>query len=344
MRPLLLSLSLCLGLLLPAAARPATTPRTRQIDLTTVTVATGFIPSVQFAPYYLAVDKGYYRARGLDVRIINGPNPALPRQTADGKIDFIITSGDALVAAHAAGIPVTYVMAQFQRYPVGALAIAGNGPPLRAPSDLKGRTIGISMPGSPTYIGLRVLLRAGHLTERDVKVISIGFTESQSLIHKQVDVAMTYLTNEPAQVRALGYKTETLDTSRYITLISTGLATSDHNVRANPDLVRRMVAATLQGLRDTQVHPDAALAASLKRMPEIAGDARQVDIQRQILAATLPYEQPPDGRPLGWSDPLGWRTTVSFLTSIGVVKGAVDPATLYTNRFAAQAAPTRPSL
>src|SRR5579875_2798382 len=87
----------------PVGVRAAT----RAPALTRVVLATGFFPSVQFAPYYLAVDKGYYRAQGLDVRIQNGASPTLLRQVADGKIAFAITSGDTLIQARAAGIPVT---------------------------------------------------------------------------------------------------------------------------------------------------------------------------------------------------------------------------------------------
>lgn len=314
---------------------PATTRASAPIK---VVLATGFFPSVQFAPYYIAVDKGYYRAQGLDVRIKNGASPTLLRQVADGKIAFAITSGDTLIQARAAGIPVTYIMTQFQRYPVGAMALAGGKVQLRSPSDLKGLRIGISAPGSATEIGLRALLQAGHLTERDVTVVAIGFTETQALVHHQVDVAMTYLTNEPVQARALGYKVQTLDTSRYMALASTGLATGAATIEHHPDLVRRMVAATLMGLRDTQRHPDQALAASLKRMPEVAANPQQVRIQRQMMAATLPYEQAPVGHPDGWSDPTTWATTVAFLHSIGLSKAALNPATLYTNTFIGQAA------
>lgn len=337
MRRFIVGISLCASLVLAASGHAAArgVAHARAAALTKVVLATGFFPSVQFAPYYLAVDKGYYRAQGLDVQIQNGPSPTLPRQVADGKVDFYITGGDSLVQARAGGVPVTYVMAQFQRYPVGAMALAGT--PLSSPADLKGRRIGISMPGSSTDIGLQALLQAGHLTKRDVKIIAIGFTETQSLVRKQVDVAMTYLTNEPVQARALGHKVMTLDTSTYITLISTGLATGASTLQNRPGLVQRMVNATLQGLRDTQMHPDQALTASLKRMPEIAGNAKQTDIQRQLMAATLPYEQAPVNHPLGWSDPRGWATTTSFMQKIGVLKGSVEPAALYTNSFAEQA-------
>jgi NitT/TauT family transport system substrate-binding protein len=312
-----------------AAAQDAPTP---------VVLATGFIPNVQFAPYYLAQDRGYYADEGLDVTIQNGANANALAQVGSGGIDFAITGGDALVPARVAGVPVVYVMGQFQKYPVGAMAIEGNGPPLSSPADLRGRTIGVSGPNGSTYIAMRALLQAGGMTEDDVHVVSIGFTELEALNQKRIDLAMTFLTNEPVQARAMGLQVETLEVSPYYNLISTGLATSDSNVQQRPDLVQHFVNATLRGLRDTLADPDAAFTASLARMPEIAG-TDQERIQRDVLQATIGFEQPPGGHPLGWSDPAGWQATQDLLKSTGLIDAVVDPATMFTNAFAEQATP-----
>lgn len=316
------------GTRLTRAAAPASTQTAK------VTLATGFVPNVQFAPYYLAADRGYYADAGIDVTFKNGPAADLLPQVGSGKIDFVITGGDALVPARIAGVPVTYVMAQFQKYPVGAMTIAGNGITLRSPADLKGKTIGVSAPNGSTYIGLLALLQAGKLTEQDVKIISIGFTEVEALQQKRVDAAMTFLTNEPVQVRAMGFQVETLAVADYVHLVSTGLATSDDAIKQRPDLVQRFVTATLRGLRDIQDDPDAAFAASLKRLPEIVGDKEQQRIQRDVLTATLAFEQPPVGHPLGWSDPAAWQTTQQVLAATKLIPQTVDPATFFTNRFA----------
>jgi len=313
----------------------AATPKARD----KVVLATGFVPNVQFAPYYLAMDRGYYSAAGIDVSIKNGASADLLQQVGRSGIDFAITGGDALVPARVAGIPVTYVMAQFQKYPVGAMTIVGKGPALHTPADLKGKKIGVSAPNGSTYIGLLALLHAAKLTTKDVQVISIGFTEVEALQQRRVDAAMTFLTNEPVQVRALGFQVETLAVADYVHLVSTGLATSDDLIRRDPDLVQRFVSATLRGLRDTQDDADAAFAASLKRLPEIASDPQQVRIQRDVLTATLAFEQSPAGHPLGWSDPAAWQTTMNVLAETGLIGKSVDPTTCYTNRFATAARP-----
>jgi NitT/TauT family transport system substrate-binding protein len=331
---LLLMVELCMAGQTAQVSAPIATAHTQT---THVLLATGFIPNVQFAPYYLAEDRGYYAAEGLDVAIQDGANPDLLAQVGAGSVDFAVTGGDALVPARAAGVPVTYVMSQFQKYPVGAMAVEGSGPPLNTPADLRGLTIGISGPNGSTYIAMRALLQAAGLTVDDVHVISIGFTELEALRQKRIDAAMTFLTNEPVQARAMGLQVETLEVSPYYNLISTGVATSDMNVQQRPDLVQRFVTATLHGLRDTLADPDAALASSLSRTPEIAG-SDQEQIQRDVLQATIGFEQPPVGHPLGWSDPSGWQATEDLLQSAGLISSTVDPTTMYTNQFAEQAA------
>jgi NitT/TauT family transport system substrate-binding protein len=308
------------------AAAPGQTPAR-----TDVVLATGFRPSMNSAPYYLARARGYYADEGLNVDIKDGVNPALLQQAGQGKVDFAVTTGDALVPARAAGIPVVMVMQQLTQSPVGAIALTSGDVSLASPANLRGRRVGVSAPDGSTYFGLLALLAAAHLSLSDVDVVSIGFTELEALAQKRVSVAMTYLNNEPVQAGAQGIQVKSLEVSRFMPLVSTGLATSQQNVKNHPDLVRRFVKATLRGLRDTLDHPDAASKATLARMPETTADGAA--LQRQVLQATLKFEQPVSGHPLGWGDPAAWRTTTRFLASANVVKTNVDPGGCYTNSF-----------
>ena len=305
--------------------------------LTKVVLAVGYIPNVQFAPYYVAQDKGYYAAEGLDVEIKYGSAPDVLKVVGEGTLDFTVTSGDEMVQARGAGIPVTYIMAQYQKYPVGATAIGGNGAPLKTPADLKGRRIGIPGMYGSSLVALKALLKAGGLTETDVTISTINYTQVASLQTKQVDVAMTYLMNEPVQLQALGSTVENLSASDYVNLISVGIATGAKNIETRPGLVQRFVRASQRGLQDSLADPDGAFASSLKRIPELPAD--QVPLQRQVLTATLGFEQPPANHPLGWSDPTGWQATSTFMHEAGLSPSAVDPATLFTNQFVETSAP-----
>ena len=298
-----------------------------------VVLATGFQPSMNFAPYYLAASRGYYAAQGLQVQIKDGANPALLQQVGDEEIDFGVTSGDSLLLAAAAGIPTVMVMQQFTRSPVGAIALPSSRRSLQSPADLRGLRVGVSAPNGSTYFGLLALLASAHLGTSDVDVVSIGFTELEALAEKRVSVGMTFLNNEPVQARQQGIQVQSLPVSRYLDLVSSGLATSEGEIKDHPDLVRRFVKATLQGLRATLDDPQAAIRATLARMPEAT--TGQASLQRQILFSTLPYERALAGHALGWGDPAAWSATDRFLDSAGVMKGNVTLSNCYTNRFVA---------
>ncbi|MFZ0214899.1 MAG: ABC transporter substrate-binding protein [Candidatus Dormiibacterota bacterium] len=327
----LLALAAAALMIVQGCGASATTPSTS--SKTKVVLATGFQPSMNSAPYYLAQARGYYAAQGLDVEIKDGTNPALLQQVGSGAIDFGVTSGDSLLLAQSAGIPAEMVMQQFTRNPVGAIALAPGGVSLASPSSLRGLRVGVSAPNGSTYFGLLALLAAAHLSVSDVDVVSIGFTELEALAQRRVSVAMTYLNNEPVQARQQGIQLRTLGVSRYLDLVSTGLASSQRDVKDHPDLVRRFVKATLLGLRATLDDPQAAAKATLARMPEATPS--EASLQRQILLSTLPFERPAAGHQLGWTDPAAWKATDHLLSSAGATRSNVALSHCYTNQFVA---------
>ncbi len=314
----------------PLAGTPAAA-NTPNKPLTKITVAMGYIANVQFAPYYLAQDRGYYAAEGLEVDFKYGQVNDLLKVVADGGLDYANVSGDEMVPAVAQGIPVRYVMTGYYRYPVALATITGSGPAIAAPADLKGHTVGVPGPYGSNYIGLKALLKAGKLTEHDITLQSINFTQVSALINRQVDAAMVYSMNEPVQIQQAGKGVSLLQVADYADLAAVGLATGTKKIAAQPDQVRAFVRATLKGTADTLHDPDAAFAASLRRTPELA----QADqpIQRAVLTATLPFFTPPAGRTPGSSDAHTWATTEAFLREIGLSPQPIDPTTLYSNEF-----------
>jgi NitT/TauT family transport system substrate-binding protein len=317
----------------PAGCQSGATPSAAVAGkpLTKVVVAMGYIANVQFAPFYVAEDCGYYAAEGLQVEFKYGTVNDLLAVVSRGEIDYANVSGDEMVPAVAQGIPVRYVMTQYYHYPVAAVALTGQGAPLAKPADLKGRKVGIPGPYGSTYIGLKALLKAANLQESDIQEQTIGFNQVPTLLNHQVDVAMVYSMNEPVQIKSGGQDVEVLQVADYLDLAAVGLATSQQKITQNPEQVRAFVRATLKGVTATLAAPDAAFAMSLKRTPEIAAD--QIPLQRAVLTATLPFLTPPAGRTLGSSDAATWKTTESFLREIGISPKPIDPTTLYTNDY-----------
>ena len=328
-----LAISLALLILVGCSVTPTPSP-TPTPALTPITIGLGYKPDVQFAPFYVAANKGYYRAEGLDVTFQNGNVPDLMKVMAggDASLQFVAASGDEVIPARVQGIPVLSVMTWYTQYPVAAASIVGKGPELKKPEDLKGQTVGVPGPFGATYIGLQALLKAGGMTMDDVTIKTIGFTQVENLSQGQVDVAMVYAANEPVQLRSKNLEVSTLMTSDYINLASNCLAASDKAVKENPELVRKVVRATLKGIQDTISDPKGAFEESLKQVPE-AGSAENRDLQMKVLEETVKLMQPDANQPLGWTDPELWSATQDFLLEAKLIPQEADVNTMFTNEF-----------
>jgi len=316
------------------------TPTIDRANPTKVTVALGYIPDVQFAPFYVAKDKGFYEELGLDVTFKHGIVPDLIKLLGAGEegINFAAASGDEIIQASLQDIPVVYVMTWYRQYPVAAASIVGKGPTLKSPADLKGRTVGVPGPYGATYTGLLALLKAGGLTLEDIQLKSIGFTQVESLATGQVDVAMVYAANEPTQLRAQGHEVSTLMVSDHVKLAANGLVTNRQTIKDNQLLVWRMVQATQKGIEYTIANPDEAFEIALKEVPEAGGE--NSERQKQVLQETIKLMVPRPGDPglgfrTGYTDPQVWADTQDFLYDAKIISEKGKIAEMFTNRFVA---------
>ena len=89
-----------------------------------VVLALGYIPSVQFAPFYVAKDKGFFAEEGLEVEFRHGFETDFLKLVAAGEIPFVIASGEEVILGRARGLPVTYVAQWYSRFPVAMFALA----------------------------------------------------------------------------------------------------------------------------------------------------------------------------------------------------------------------------
>lgn len=313
------------------SAPAATTATGETQGGTVVRVGMGYIPDVQFAPWYVAQAKGYYAAEGLNVSFVHGSIQDKLVQTAQGQITFMNASGDEILQARSQGIPIKSVFQTEQQAPVAIFAKQTSG--ITKPQDLRGKTIGVPGRYGASYYGLLGVLASAGLREQDVTVKEVGFTQADAVRSDAVQAAVGYANNEPLVLAAQGVPVNVLRVSDYFSLVGNNVVASDKLIGADPELVRRFVRATARGLQDTLNNPDEAFNLVLQNnfIPEMTVEQRPRELQK--LKETLRLWQPVAGHGLGYADPAKWQTLYTFLHDNKLLEGNLDVNTAFTNDF-----------
>lgn len=307
----------------PAAEAPAqvNTPALDHIRL-----PMGYIPSVQFAPFYVAQEKGYFRDAGIEVEFDYSYETDGMKLVAGDELKFTIASGEQVLLARAQGLPVVYAMAWWHDYPVAVASRPESD--IRTPADLKGKKIGTPVLFGASYIGLKALLDAGGVKESEVTLDTIGYNQVEALTAGQEQAVVVYVNNEPIQLEASGVPVDVLRVSDYVQLASNGLITNEKTAAENPELVRQMVSAITRGINDTLANPDEAYEISKKYVEGLA-DADEA-VQRNILATSIDFWRADQ---IGRSDPQAWENMQDLLLKMGLITEPLDLGKAFTNEF-----------
>lgn len=294
-------------------------------ELIAVNLPMGYVANVQFSPFYVAADHGYFEDAGFDITFDYRWETDGIQLVAAGELPFTLAGGDQVIQARSKGLPVVAVAAWYQRFPVAVIALETT--PLQAPEDLRGLRIGIPETFGASYIGLRALLNAGGLTEADVELQTIGYTQLAALTAGTVDAVVVYANNEPVVLAQESTPYNALYVADYANLVSAALISSDTMVEENPEQVRAFVEAFLRGLEDVLDDPDAAFETSTAYVEGLEENAA---VQRAVLAATLDYWQTPTP---GHFDAQAWDAAQNVMHDAGLIDTTLPVATLFTNDF-----------
>jgi len=211
--------------------------------------------SLNYLPITMGRDKGIFQAESIDLQMILVASTVQVAALTTGDIDFSGAQSQVMAGA-ARGLPVKVV---------GFLTIKPSfwlmaKPEIRSMADLKGKIIGITAIGSSTDTLARFLLTKNGLTpDRDVALIGTG-TTSNILTAMKAGTVDAGVLSPPfnAMAKQMGYRTMAYF-GDYVEQSLSGVGTSDRMIRERPELVRRMLIATIKSLRFIQQRPSESI-------------------------------------------------------------------------------------
>jgi NitT/TauT family transport system substrate-binding protein len=296
-----------------------------------VKIAMGYIPNVQFAPYYIAEQKGYFREEGLDVSFDYGMSTDIMSLVASGQIDFGVSDGDQVIIAREKGIPVKVVYSMYVKYPVGIVSLVESG--IKDINDLRGRSIGLPGPYGSSFIGLQVLLLHAGLGLDDVDVKYIGYTQIESLLLRRVDAAVVYINNEAVVLRDMGYAINLIEAYRITPMVSAAVITSDALIQKQPELVQRFIRAVVRASEFALSNKDSVMDILGKSIPTLTEANRAINQKVLLESMKLWQDTDIEGHGLGYTTREDWQKSIDQLYRLGLIQKKVRPEECYTDRF-----------
>lgn len=286
-----------------------------------LSVGLGFIPSVQFAPFYLADQAGYYRDAGLDVTFRHGTDYDVVALVGQGDLDVGLADGTSVIPAVSQGIPIKYVATIYGRFPSIVFAKGSSG--IRTAADLAGKKVGIPGRFGSSWIMLQAMLADADLTPEDVQIVEYpDFGQGAAVAQDAVAAATGFANNEPVQLERSGEAVTILRVDDIVPLPGNGLIVGTATLEAKSDAVAGFVAATLRAMEEIAANPEVGMDAAIVAVPELAS-AREV--QAAILDATIEVWRgaAQEANGFGAIEPSDWERSIAYLETLEMVPNPV---------------------
>ena len=296
-----------------------------------VTFALNWFPVGDHAAYWVAVDKGYYKSRGLDVTLENSKGSADTIAKVDsGRADIGLADAAVVIASHARGTKIRSVGMVFDLTPMNVFSRADL--PLKTPKDLVGRSLG-APPGDaqrqlwPAFAKLNGI-DAGSVTWVNVEPAA----KVAAVAEKRVDGVADYTTGLPLYEKAIGQgKVVMMPWAKYgFDLYAMSIMASEKTMKERGPVLKKFLEASYMGWRDVMADPKAAMAIYKKQVPEI--DVAQIEANMMLgleLMKTERYAQ----HGIGWIDEKKMCASVDLVNTYMGLPQKVDCKAVFTNEF-----------
>ena len=283
-----------------------------------------FFPA--FGPWTVAKQRGYYAAAGLEVDFEQAKGGAdVAKQVGAGNAIVGGALGDTPIIVRANGVPVKSIalMGGGGMMEVGVLADS----PIKTPADLKGKTIAVMAYQDTTYYALLGVLATAGLTKNDVNAQAVGPTNIWKLVlAKQAD-AGALVPDWIVDLQSAGANLRIMPATDYFPSMAQAVLASDQVIKEKPELLKKLVAATLHGMKDIVADPVGSAKDFAKVNPESAGQEAKI---AEVFKLYVKYNYGGQSVP-GEMDAKRLAKLQDFYLQQGIIEKKSPVEDLYTN-------------
>jgi len=316
----------------PVPAKPDTAPTAPQ-KVDKVDVQLAWLMNSQSAAVASAIQEGIYKRYNLDVTLhAGGPNVDPIQNVVSGNMQIgIANSSGTVILAKSQGVPIKAIGTIYQKHPYSFFYKPESG--ITKPQDLKGKNIGIQSTGR--YL-LTAFLKKNGLKESDVKITTVG-GDLGPLASGQVDAISAWMVNA-GQLNAVPGAKYFLTYDSGLRYYANTFFTTDKMVKENPDILKRFMKGTMEGLAFSMDNQQKAVKAVLASAPNL-----QESIEAKTLELSIPLflSDATKANGLGYMDKKVWEDGQQILIDTDQMKNAVIVDELFTNQFITNNTPKR---
>ena len=271
-----------------------------------LTIGLTYTPNIQFAPFYMAKKDGTYAA---NVTLHHhGAQDGLFDALQSGQEQLVVAGADEAVVATSNGSDLVVVGGYYQYYP--ACLIVPESSSIKAPADLKGKTVGTPGRKGETWDALQLAMSTASLTIQD-----IGYTQQAALVGGKVDAVVGFSNNDAIQIRQAGTPVRTIQVADRIPLVGVSLVTTRSLLDSRRQDLETAVKASIKGMTAFVKDPDAAVEATKDHMDDLKVDQTQAKRAREVAVATGKLVSGDGSHPIGSVRVDDVAAMIEFLTS-----------------------------
>lgn len=283
------------------------------------------------APYFAALDQGFYEEAGFDdVEIESGEGSDFAATQAGlGNVEFAISSSDQVLNVNSQDLSPRSVGAVMQRNPVVVFAAREHFGELEEPDQLGGVTLG-SGPGMVRQM-TEAFLEHHDLLD-DVEYVDSGFDTVQQLLTGEIDAAGGVF-SDVVDAEHQGYEIDVLSVHETVPSYGHLVAVAEEFGEENPETVRAFLRATARGAVWANQHPEEAIDVLVDAQPELEEVRENQRDKWEAMRTEYMLSDAVRERGWGWMESEPWQRTQETLAAGDFFEGEVDPEAVWTNDY-----------